>query len=252
MRPRGPTTRRRARPPAAARSRRSSMHRLAGRAQRGDSALAHRRAPTTSTMPMPQLKIAHASRRRRRRRARAASRTRRHAASASASIRACTPSGSMRGTFSSRPPPVMCASALTRRPRGSASTGLHVDAGRRQQRVAERRPRCASNGSPQVRPCSRRGSGGPARSRWNVDARRCEADQHVADGDRSRPSMISASPRPRRRQSRRGRNSPAAYMPGHLGRLAADQRAAGQLAAVAMPCDRPPPRRRRRAGRYTK
>ena len=90
----------------------------------------------------------------------------RGAVHAAASITASRPSGSTRGMLPVRPPPVMCAKPCTGTSGEQRQHRLHVDAGRREQPVEERRGRPAS-GRVGVAPPSR-AAGGPASSRWSA------------------------------------------------------------------------------------
>ena len=86
---------------------------------------------------------------------------------ASASIRAWRPSGRTRGIFSSRPPPVICASAADLAGADQRQQRLHIDAGRLEQRL-DQQPVLIEQGRAgrASSPCRRR-AGGPARSRSN-------------------------------------------------------------------------------------
>ena len=121
---------------------------------------------------------------------------------------------------------------------------LHVDARRREQRVAERR---AVERRAQVGAALRRRCGGSAKSRSSaVRSTRGRGPRRPAT--MLRPSMMPAfSTTPTAKPARS--YSPARVHAGHLGGLAADQRAAGLLAARGDALDHLRRRRRRRACR---
>ena len=140
-------------------------------------------------------------------------------------------SGSTRGMFSGKPPPVICASALTpaRRARStreqrashraasaSAAPRPSVAAGAKGAGVAPGRARSAPR------------CGAPARSRWNASPMRQGRARHRPP--RCRCAARARRARPRRPRSPRDRSRPC-VKPRHLRGLAADQRAAGFAAA---------------------
>ena len=225
-------------------------HRLARRFERARRPSAASAAHDHATMPMPQLKV------------RAISSgsispcacrnaISRGCGQASASTVACRPSGSTRGIFSSRPPPVMCASALDPRRRGPAAAALHIDARRRHQRV-DQQPVLIEQGRAVELPALVRGQPPHQRdSRSNARptrrGRACTSPAATAvAGQRLRRA------RPRRRRSRRGRNRPSAYMPGisAVSPPISAQPAMRQPSAIAG--DRPARRRRCRASPVAK
>ena len=171
-----------------------------------------RSAATTTAMPIPQLNVRAISSGSI---APCACRNAisRGCAQASASIRACAPSGSTRGIFSSNPPPVMCASPLIRpsreqRQQRSSRRSASAPSARRsaaRSLIEQRRP--------VELPALVRRQPPDQRKAVRMHARRSEAEDHVARRDvaaRSAPGRA----RPRRRRSRPGRNRPRAYMPG--------------------------------------
>ena len=124
-------------------------------------------AATTTAMPMPQVENRDASRRRPHCRGAAASRKSRVASMHRASSRACRPAGSMRGTLSTSPPPVMCAMPLHRQLAQQRQQRLHVDARGREQRAAQVVAVVERMARRSRRRWSRR-SCGSANSRWNA------------------------------------------------------------------------------------
>ena len=143
------------------------------------------------------------------------------------STRASTPAGSTRGRFSGSPPPVMWASALT------VPVGQRRRAARRGSCGAARAgPRRAGGRSPAGVTSIGIHSNSRAQQRVAVGVRaaRRHADQHVAGGDvgagEQRGPLGDADERAG--DVERARRVDA----GHLGRLAAEQRAAGGLARL--------------------
>ena len=220
------------------------VHRLAVRRERS-AAPSARAGSTTSTMPMPQLKVRSSSSGRAGRPAPASANTGGSGHAAQRPARSTWPSASTRGRFSTSPPPVMCASALTPPAGDRREAAADVDPGRRQQRLGRGRARAPrGSASASARPCSRSTSA-HQREAVGVHARRGEAQHDVAGGDqvRARQRRASRSTAPTANPARS--KSPRAVQPRHLGGLAADQRAAG-LRGSPRRCRRPPRRRRRR------
>ena len=172
-RDRGARDRRRAVPPLGCDHVPSRTTRFACALRAPSATASSRRRPTTAIMPMPQLKVRSISGSAMPPVA-ASQRNTGGTGTLARSMRTPSRFGSTRGMLSGKPPPVMWASALTAvglADRGEA--GLHVDAGRRQQRLAER-ALASSNGagaSP-CKPRSARPPCAPANSRWNARRRR--------------------------------------------------------------------------------
>ena len=128
--------------------------------------------------------------------------------------RASASSAKIRGGFSTRPPPVMCAAALHGTPcPASRVNACGVDDGRPEQRVgdaraAELRRRRVERAAAarRARPCARASSRSSA-------ARRRQADHDVA-GDRIAAVEDLRRARRRRRRSRRGRSRRRGRCPG--------------------------------------
>ena len=110
--------------------------------------------------------------------------------------------GSTRGMLSGNPPPVMCASALTALvSRIAARQRLHVDARRREQRLAERALLVERRGRAPLQPGSLDDLA-HQRKAVGVHARRGEAEHDVAGAISSRGSIAPRSAAPTAKPAR--------------------------------------------------
>ena len=188
--------------------------------------------PRQAIMPMPQLKVFSSSGSRHVGGLRPASGTPAAVAQAPRSISQASPSGSTRGGFSVRPPPVIWASAVHAAGADRGQRLFHIKPRRRQQRLAQRavarrataRP---SQGPTAPPPCAR------SCSRWNAPrSRQGPAARRPAATPcgRSCPALHRADGKARQVEIA------LVIHARHLGRLAADQRAADcRRSPAAMP-----------------
>ena len=197
-------------------------------------------------MPMPQLKVRASS---------AGSiappawrkANRRGRGQLSASTTACAPSGSTRGIFSSRPPPVMWASAPILPFADQRQQALHIDARRLEQDVAEQ-PVLVEQGRAVELPAVDLDQPADQREAVRMDARAGEAEDDVARRDLLAGQRLGPVDRA---DAEAGEVIVAGGIHArHFRRLAADQRAAGLAAALGDRGDDRGRRRRCRASRW--